>query len=163
VTNNYFKFCQIKHLLLLLFFLFVTVPFALSQDEKSEKLHFTKNLKFSIGGSIFAGGGSEKYDLFKTSDGDEASLSPGGGFGLDIVFGFLIIPKLEIDINAAFQSSSVSKNLDNADASFSRFYISSSLKLVIPSKKNNQAWKIGGALVITYPSIYELNGMIFQI
>jgi opacity protein-like surface antigen len=156
MSYYYFKFCRIQHLLLLLFFLFISVSFTLAQDEKTERIPFTENLKFSIGGSIFAGGGTEKYDLFKTSDDDEASLSPGGGFGLDIVFGFLITPKIEIDLNAAYQSSALSKHLENADASFSRFYINSTLKFVIPAKKSNRAWKLGGGIGYYIPQYLRI-------
>lgn len=156
MNHFYFNFCQKKPLFLFLIILLTTGSFALAQKEVTEKAIFTENLKFSIGGSIFAGAGFEKHDLFKTSEDDDASISSGGGFGVDLVLGFLITPKFEIDVNAAFQNSALSQNLKNADASFSRIYVNSSFKFLIPSKNSNRAWKIGGGIGYYMPQYLRI-------
>jgi len=146
MIHSFFTLSQKKPLFLILSILLATGSLTLAQEQDAKKAIFTENLRFSIGGSFFAGAGFEKYDLFKTSDGDKASISPGGGIGLDLVLGFLITPKIEIDLNAAFQSSSLSKNLDNADASFTRVYVNSTFKFLIPTKNSKRVWKIGGGI-----------------
>ena len=156
MSCNYFKPCRKKQLLLVLFFLFVTGIFTFAQKQVTEKQIFTENLKFSIGGSIFAGAGFEKYDLFKTSEDDDASINSGGGFGVDLVLGFIITPKFEIDLNVAFQNSALSQNLKNADASFSRIYVNSSFKFLIPSKNSNRAWKLGGGIGYYMPQYLRI-------
>jgi len=143
---NNLKFFKVNLSLLVLCIICCIRFSSFAQNDKSERSLFTENLKFSIGGSLFGGVGSEQHDLFETSDDETATLSPGGGFGLDLTFGYLISPKFEIDINAAFQSSSLSKSLENADASFKRYYVNSSLKFIIPAKKNDRAWKFGGGI-----------------
>ena len=156
MNHSSFNYCQKKLRFLILIILIATGSFAFAQKQVSEKAIFTENLKFSIGGSIFAGAGFEKYDLFKTSEDDDASISPGGGFGVDLVLGFLITPKFEIDVNAAFQNSALSQNLKNADASFSRIYVNSSFKFLVPSKKSNRAWKIGGGIGYYMPQYLRI-------
>ena len=155
---NHFSlnYCQKKSLFLLFIILLITGSFALAQKKVTEKTIFTENLKFSIGGSIFAGAGFEKHDLFKTSKDDDASISSGGGFGVDLVLGFLITPKFEIDLNAAFQNSALSQNLKNADANFSRLFVNTSFKFLIPTKKSNRVWKVGGGIGYYMPQYLRI-------
>lgn len=120
--------------------------------QSSRKYLYTKDFKFIIGGSFFFGGGPEKHDLFMTADGENVTLSPGGGFGFDLVFGYLVSEKIELDLNTGFQMSSLSKTLENADADFLRFFISSDVKYLIPTKNNNGAWKIGGGIGYYIPT-----------
>ncbi|MBN1159459.1 MAG: hypothetical protein JXA61_08770 [Bacteroidales bacterium] len=126
-----------------LLFLFFTASSANGQDETSVQ-QSASTPKYFAGASFVAGFGTEKHNLFYTSEGDSVTLSPGGGGGLGIVFGFLLSPNIELDFNVAFESSSLSKNLKNADASFSRYFITSTLYYVFPSKNMDYNWKIGG-------------------
>lgn len=139
---KYYK--NIDNCFIRIFMLLFLIIFSYS-NTYAQKIIFTENMKLSLGGTIFAGAGMEKHDLFATED-DTATISPGGGFGIDLALGFFITPKLEIDINSAYQSSSLSKKLENADASFSRFYVNTSVKWIIFGRKDYRAWKLGGGI-----------------
>ncbi|MBN1159059.1 MAG: hypothetical protein JXA61_06735 [Bacteroidales bacterium] len=134
---------KIVFFLFFVIFMFSTLSFSNGQNETNVQ-QSTSTPKYFAGASVVAGFGFDKHALFYTSEADSATLSPGGGGGLGIIFGFMLSKNIELDFSTSFQSSSLSKNLKNADAKFSRYYINSTLFYVFPSKNKDYNWKIGG-------------------
>ncbi len=131
--------------------IFFSVCLFFHPNAKAQKIIYTEDFKLSLGGSLIVGAGLTDYNLFATED-DTATLSPGGGIGMDLTLGFFISPRLEIDINTAYQNSILSEKLKNADANFSKFYVNTSIKWIIFGRKDYRAWKVGGGLGYYIPT-----------
>ena len=89
----------------------------LGEIETEEEFYDSKG-KFRVDVSIFGGGGSEKFDMFETTEGDIITLSPGGGFGGRLSVGYCFSSLLNLNAEIGAQQSTLSKELENADGSF---------------------------------------------
>lgn len=127
-----------------------------AQNELDKKQVFTQHHSYSLGVSLFAGSGLDEIELFKTSDDDIATISGGGGYGVGIDLGFLVTSRFEITANLEYEGSSLSKNLNNADASFTRYYINGGFKFIIPTNSENICWKIGGGAGYYIPNTLNI-------
>ncbi len=122
--------------------------------------------KFRIEGSMLVGGGIEKIDLGKDTSGNDISISGGGGFGGAIAVGYGLFSKLDIDLMTGYQSSpfihhdSDKDERDDADGSFSRISLLTTLKYKIPMPVQNKMQgqiKVGGGIGYYIPVQLDIN------
>ncbi len=91
--------------------------FNLDQPMPSTKLKHRFGLLFN------AGGGFSSVDIFIATNGEESSISTGGGVGLKLSAGKEVNKWLEIGGDIGFQISSLSPVLKDAQTDFTRKYI----------------------------------------
>lgn len=105
----------------------------------------SKNYKASVGAFMGAGFGFESFPIFYDENGDEITLSTGGGLagGLDI--GYDILNSLNLSMQIFYQGSSPSKALKNASGSFNRMGITITPAFIIPIKGGNKYRLMPGA------------------
>lgn len=83
-----------------------------------------------MGGGI----GFERYPWFIDEDGDDVTLSTGGGFALGGEYGHQFTRYFDMSFNCFFQGSSLSKSLKNASGVFNRLGITVTPAVIIPVK-----------------------------
>jgi hypothetical protein len=107
-----------------------------------------------LGILLSAGFGFDKYPFFTDENGDDVTLSTGGGFGIGAEYGHQFGRVFDLSLNAFFQSSGLSRSLSNASATFNRFGLTVTPALVIPLKSDDRRFRIGAG-----PGIYALGTM----
>lgn len=70
--------------------------------------------------SINAGRGFEEIVLFKTTEGDDATISAGGGVGIQVGVAYFTPIKLQVAAHLGYGFSELSPVLNNVDVSFNR-------------------------------------------
>lgn len=115
---------------------------------KQEEARFIPIYKTSRFGIIFGGGsGFEEITMFIDDQGDEVTLSTGGGFVIGAEYGLELTPSFDISAQAFYQNSTLSQTLKNGDATFSRFGMSVTPALVFPIKGTQyHKIRLGGGL-----------------
>jgi hypothetical protein len=85
---------------------------------------------------VFMGGGIgfEKQPWFIDDKGNEVTLSTGGGYFLGGEYGYRFSKNFELTFSAAFEGSTLSRELSNADGSFNRIAANLTPALIIPIK-----------------------------
>lgn len=105
------------------------------------------NPKSRLGLTLGGGGGFEKVDLFVDENNDDVTLSSGGGFAIGAKYGYEISKHYDISFDLFYQGSTLSRTLDNADASFERMIFTVTPALIIPIKKSDYyRFKVGFGL-----------------
>jgi len=77
-----------------------------------------KPKKFRIGFISIAGFGFNKSMLGQTDEGDDVTISAGGGLGLGFDMGYAFNPSFELSIAYAYKLTELSMVVDNAEGSF---------------------------------------------
>lgn len=95
--------------------------------------------------SLFGGIGSEKHTVGETTDNETVTISGGGAVGLDLEAGFYLSSSVVISGAFGFQKSSLSQKVEDADGSFSRTFVRSTLKISLPVAEVNKI-NIGGGI-----------------
>jgi hypothetical protein len=85
---------------------------------------------------IFMGGGFgfEKQPWFIDTKGNEITLSTGGGYSIGAEYAYRFSRNFELSFAAAFEGSTLSKELSNADGSYNRMAATLTPALIIPIK-----------------------------
>jgi len=100
-----------------------------------------------IGLSMGGGFGFENVDLFIDEDGDDVTLSTGGGFSIGAEAGHAFGKFFDLSLNMHYQVSSLSRSLKNASASFERMNILLTPAFIIPVKGGDYYhFKLGGGI-----------------
>jgi len=103
--------------------------------------------KSRIGLSMGGGLGFEKVDLFVDENGDDVTLSTGGGFAIGAEAGHTFSKNFDLSLYMYYQSSSLSRTLSNASASFERMNVLITPALIIPIKGGDYFhFKLGGGI-----------------
>lgn len=126
------NYLQILYILIICCFILFGKSYALSPTDTTSINYFDISYKFRIEASLFAGGGLEKFDVFKTTKDEIVNLSPGGGFGGKLGFGYCLNSLFNINLEFGTQNSMLSQKLENADGSFSRKFLLGTLRYKIP-------------------------------
>jgi hypothetical protein len=112
-------------------------------------------LKSRIGIFIGVGGGFESIPMGQAENGDNLTLSTGGGGALGLEYGYEITKHFDLSANCFFQGSSLSKNVRNGSATFNRMGILITPAYIIPLGKSDFfRLKLGGGL-----GLYSLGTM----
>lgn len=90
-----------------------------------------------IGLQFGVGGGFETIDLFIDDDGNDISLSTGGGVNIGAKYGYSISKHFDFSAEWLYQNSSLSRPLKNAKSTFNRMVIRITPALVIPIKNGD--------------------------
>lgn len=98
-----------------------------------------------FGISLLLGFGIKNHDLGVTTDGDDISLSGGGGAGLALIGGYGLSSKWDIEVSVGGQVSELRPEVSNADGEFNRDFLRATLFYKIPSTPVTQ-WKIGAGI-----------------
>ena len=137
-------------------------------DSTAAHMHFDLSHSIRIETSMLVGFGFKEFDVFKTSDNDMVSLSPGGGIGITIGAGYYFNELFQATIDLGLEESLLSQELKNADGSFYRSFISSTLRYKFPisefSSINGGAgagYYMSGEMDIDAHKIDELYGGFF--
>lgn len=127
-----------------------------SLNENGEPVERPKN---RIGFLFPFGGGFESHDLFTLENGDEASLSFGGGIGIGLTYGHEFNRYFDLSFDAVYKSSFLSPSIKNGDATFSRFYLSATPAVIIPVDGGDRMrFKIGAGPDLYLGNKFELEG-----
>jgi len=111
--------------------------------EASLPLEPQKRMSFILGGGV----GFEKMPLFESENGEEITLSTGGGVALVAEYGYELNPGFDISVNAFYQSSTLSQSISNGNATFNRYGFSVTPAKVFPLKgEKYQKKRLGGGL-----------------
>jgi hypothetical protein len=107
--------------------------------------HFDLSKRYRITGSFLAGGGSEKFDVFRTTGNEWVTISPGGGYGAKLDIGYCLNSLLNVNLEIGNLSSPTSKKLSNAKGSFSRTFLLGTVRYRIPINEKSSFNVAGGA------------------
>ena len=97
-------------------------------------------------GIIFGGGiGYDKLDMGVTSNNKDITLSPGGGLFLGCDAGYLFSRNFEIGLTGYYQRSSLTPEVENGSATFSRYVFLATPSVIIPINKDKESsrFKLG--------------------
>lgn len=118
-----------------------------------------KNYLSRLGLQLSGGIGFKKFPIFVDENGDDVNLSPGGGFGVGVEYSNLVSNNFDISITCLFQSSSLSRSLSNASASYNRFSFAVTPSLVIPGKRKDiSRFKIGAGAGLYAAGTMKIDG-----
>ena len=92
-----------------------------------------------IGVTMQFGPGFESHELFEMTDGRDATLSFGGGFGIGFLYGHEVGKSFDLSLEMTFKNSSLTPVLQNAEASFSRMSFSFTPAYIIPLNGGERA------------------------
>jgi hypothetical protein len=88
--------------------------------------------KYRIELSLGGGEGLKKIDIGYTNKNETINISPGGGFGGNLGFGYYMSPLFDVDLEIGSKESSLSRKVENADGSFRRSFFLGTLRYRIP-------------------------------
>jgi len=97
---------------------------------ESEALPDRQKSRFGI--NFGAGIGLKNIDMLVSTDGDDSSISFGGGLQLGAEYGVELNSLLDIGIQANYMLASLAPPLKNAEIDFSRFHLAFRPSLIIP-------------------------------
>jgi hypothetical protein len=98
-----------------------------------------------LGLMVGFGFGFESIPLFLLQNGDEVTLSAGGGFSLGAQYAFDINRKLNLSLDCFYEGSTLSTSLSNGDGTFDRMGITLTPAYIIPIKGGMQYRIMAGA------------------
>ncbi|MFH0882368.1 MAG: outer membrane beta-barrel protein [bacterium] len=98
-------------------------------------------LSFMMGG----GSGFEQHELGYTNDDKVIEISAGGGVGIGFHAGYLITHQLEVEVEVAYLTASLSQVLENAEGSFDRSLFAGNVLYRIPVSRRGKVLIGGGA------------------
>jgi hypothetical protein len=78
--------------------------------------------------------GFESLPWFVDTNGDNVSLSTGGGFGIGVLYGYQFNKYFDLSADCAFMGSTLSRTLSNASGSFNRMVITVTPSVIMPIK-----------------------------
>ena len=100
-----------------------------------------------IGLFMGGGGGFEEIPMYIDNNGNEVTLSAGGGFAFGAEYGYEASKFFDISANCFYQYSLLSEVLENANASFERMGLTVTPALIIPIKSGERfRFRIGAGL-----------------
>jgi hypothetical protein len=102
------------------------------------------------------GFGATNLKVGQTTQNEDVTMSGGGGVSVGMNMCHTISPSLEAILTGAYQNSTLSKKLENAEGSFSRLYLLATLKYRIPVSASGTI-KIGGGLGYYLPGSLDLD------
>lgn len=136
---------QIISVLIICCFILFQKSYALSPTDTTSINNINIAKKYRIEASFFGGGGQKKMDVGKTTKDEMITLSPGGGAGAKLSFGYCLNSSLNINLELGTQNSTLSKKVGNAEGSFSRTFLLGTLRYKIPITRNSSINIGGGA------------------
>lgn len=97
---------------------------------ESEALPDRQKSRFGI--NLGAGIGLKNIDMLMSTEGDDSSISFGGGLQIGAEYGTELSTKVDLAIQANYMMASLAPPLKNADIDFSRFHLAFRPSLIIP-------------------------------
>ncbi len=98
-----------------------------------------------FGISLLIGAGMQEHKIGITTDGDDITLSAGGGVGFALTGGYGLSSKWDIEVEAGHQVSVIMPEEDNDDGEFNRDFLRATLFYKIPFTRVTQ-WKVGAGI-----------------
>lgn len=98
-----------------------------------------------FGISLLVGAGIQDHFVGLTTDGDDITLSAGGGIGFALTGGYGLSPKWDIEVSAGHQVSVITPSVSNGDGEFNRDFLRATLFYKMPFTRVTQ-WKIGAGI-----------------
>lgn len=101
--------------------------------------------KFKVELYLNFGFGVKNITVGQTTDNQDVSISGGGGFGGNLDLCYRISPFVELDLALGSQESSLSKEIENAEGTFNRGFLLTTMKYGIPVSATG-ILKFGGGI-----------------
>jgi hypothetical protein len=115
--------------LLLLLYLIQKESNIYAQEPSSEKsIHHMQAPALKLAGSVYFGLGIDDLTVGETTEGDDITISGGGGLGGHIAAIYAITTAIESSIGIGYEFSSLTPNVKNADGIFPRVLIDATVK-----------------------------------
>jgi hypothetical protein len=120
--------------LALYWLLLILSPFLLKDSVFAQEPSAGKNIRLmqapalKLAGSVYFGLGIDDLTAGETTEGDDITISGGGGLGGHIAAIYAISPAIESSIGIGYEFSSLTPSVKNADGTFPRAFIDATLK-----------------------------------
>ncbi|HAK60954.1 MAG TPA: hypothetical protein DCO77_11315 [Nitrospiraceae bacterium] len=111
---------------------------------------------------LLAGIGLQDHFLGTTLDGDDITLSAGGGIGFALTGGYGLSSHWDIEVSAGHQVSVIRPSVSNGDGEFNRDFLRATLFYKIPFTRITQ-WKIGAGIGAYLDGEWEENIVSYEI
>lgn len=112
---------------------------------------------FKIEAYFSAGAGFKQHKIGETTESKDINISGGGGIGFALTIGYVISSNMDLDLSAGIQNTSLSENVSNAEGTFHRNVLLSTLKYKINISNNKQA-KIGAGIGFYMTGKWDVDG-----
>ena len=113
--------------------------------------------RWQVEATFVAGGGLDSRDVFVTEEGDDVTLSAGGGGGLQLGIRLQLSSLLLSSLGMEYVASSLSQPLKNATGSFDRLVIRAGLHYSIPLRTTGFI-NVGGGIGAYLEGLMDVDG-----
>jgi hypothetical protein len=124
--------------------------------KEDDALPERKKKRFGL--SLAAGFGFENIDVAQSYDGENSSISFGGGIGIGLQYGIEINPLLDLNLEANYAFSQLTPPLKNVDVTFSRINLSARPSLIFGSENHLRRFKLGAGIDYNLNPALDLDG-----
>lgn len=106
--------------------------------------------------SLFYGFGTENHKVGMTTEGDDITISGGGGFGGGVAVGYGIQERIDVDLAFNLQNSSLRPSVNNASGNFMRKIILATGKYKLPLNPES-CFKLGAGFGYYIPDEMDID------